>query len=83
VLDADGIVVTLDFAARTVTRALASGHRKTSNSRGPSQDAVVRYCAGRLVLCPKCGTRFYGGVHVPHFNAAGVLVDCVGEAVRP
>lgn len=33
--------------------------------------------------CGKCGGIWYGGtVHSPHYNAARVLVDCVGDEVR-
>lgn len=55
--------------------------RTTSNSRGPGQTGTVHVRARQLVICI-CGVRWYGGaVHAPHFNRAGVLVDCQGKAV--
>lgn len=37
----------------------------------------------RLSECPACGSLRYGsGPHSPHRNAAGQLVDCVGQPVE-
>ncbi len=37
----------------------------------------------KVILCPKCQRprRDLGGAHSPHFNAALVQVDCVGDVV--
>lgn len=57
---------------------------KTSRKPGAKVEASHAFVITRIGPCEKCGGLRYlfPTPHAPHWNAAGEMVDCVGDVLR-